>query len=69
MSDRIEYQVTLQDGRVDIYEFASLFAASDDEAVQKAKDWAHSLDDIPEDAWLLVVMSGKGISTMRPGEF
>ena len=69
MSDRMEYQVTLQDGRVDIYEFTSLFAASDDEAVQKAKDWAHSLDDIPEDAWLLVVMSGNGISTMRPGEF
>jgi hypothetical protein len=70
MPDRMEYQITLQkDGRFDTYESASVFAASDDEAVQKAKDWAHSLDDIAEDAWLLIVMSGKGIATMRPGEF
>lgn len=70
MPDRMEYQLALQkDGRFDIYESASVFAASDDEAVQKAKDWAHSLGDQPEDAWLLVVMSGKGIKTMRLGEF
>jgi hypothetical protein len=46
-----------------------VFAASDDDAVQKAKDWAHSFDSAHEDAWLLVVMSGKSIATMRPGEF
>ena len=70
MSDRMEYQITLQkDGRFDTYESASVFAASDDEAVQKAKDWARSFDPVHEDAWLLVVMSGKGIATMRPGEF
>ena len=40
MPDRMEYQLTLQkDGRFDIYESASVFAGSDDEAVQKAKDW------------------------------
>jgi hypothetical protein len=70
MPDRMEYQITLQkDGRFDTYESGSVFAASDDEAVQKAKDWAHSFGSTHEDAWLLVVMSGKGIATMRPGEF
>lgn len=70
MPSRMEYQITLQkDGRFDTYESASVFAASDDEAVQKAKDWAHSFGSAHEDAWLLVAMSGKGIVTMRPGEF
>jgi hypothetical protein len=70
MSDRMEYQVALQkDGRFDTYKSAALFATSDDDAVQKAKDWARSFDSTPEDAWLMVVMSGKGIATMRPGEF
>jgi hypothetical protein len=41
----------------------------DDDAIDKAKAWAHSFDDTPEDAWLQVVMSGKGIATLRPGEF
>ena len=70
MSDRMEYQVALQkDGLFDTYKSASMCAASNDEAVQKAKDWAHSFDNAPEDAWLQVVMSGKGIATLRPGEF
>lgn len=70
MSDRMEYQVVLQkDGIFDTYESASLFADSDDDAVEKAKAWAHSFDGTPEDAWLQVVMSGKGIATLRPGEF
>jgi len=66
----MEYQITLQkDGRSDTYESASVFAMSDDDAVEKAKGWAHSFGNHPEDAWLLVAMSGKGIATMRPGEF
>jgi hypothetical protein len=70
MQDRTEYQITLQkDGRFDTYESSSVFAISADDAVQKAKDWAHSFGSAHEDAWLLVVMSGKGIATMRPGEF
>lgn len=70
MSDRMEYQVALQkDGRFDTYESASLFADSDDDAVQKAKEWANSFDATPEGAWLQVVMSGKGVATLRPGEF
>jgi len=70
MSDRMEYQVALQkDGRFDTYKSAALFASTDDEAVQRAKDWAHSFAGTPEDAWLQVVMSGKGIATLRPGEF
>jgi hypothetical protein len=70
MSDRMEYQVAPQkDGLFDTYKSASMFAASDDEAVRNAKDWAHSFDSAPEDAWLQVVMSGKGIATLRPGEF
>lgn len=70
MSDRMEYQVALvKDGRFDTYESASLFTESDDEAVEKAKAWAKSFDGTPEDAWLQVVMSGKGIATLRPGEF
>ena len=70
MPDRMEYQITLQkDGRFDTYESSSVFAASDDDAVQKAKDWAQSFGSAHEDAWLLVTMFGKGIATMRPGEF
>jgi hypothetical protein len=70
MSDRMEYQVILQkDGRFTTYGSAEIFAASDDEAVGKAKDWARTFEGTPEDAWLLVSMSGKGISTLRPGEF
>ena len=70
MSDRLEYQVALQkDGIFDTYKSASLFADSDDDAVQKAKAWAKSFDNLPEDAWLQVAMSGKGIATLRPGEF
>ena len=64
------YQLSLQkDGRFDAYESASLFAASDEDAAQKAKDWTHSFGSTHENARLLVVMSGKGIATMRPGEF
>ena len=41
MSDRMEYQVELlKDGRFDIYRKASVFAHTDDDAIQKAKDWA-----------------------------
>ena len=70
MPDRMEYQVTLQkDGRFDTYESASVFAFSDDEAVQKAKDWGHSFGSAHQDAWLLVAVGGKGIATLRPGEF
>jgi hypothetical protein len=43
MSDRMEYQVALQkDGLFDTYKSASMFAASNEQAVQKAKYWAHS---------------------------
>jgi hypothetical protein len=67
MLDRMEYQITLQkDGRFDTYESGSVFAASDDDAVQKAKDWAHSFGSVHEDAW---ATSGQVIATLRPGEF
>jgi hypothetical protein len=59
----------MKDGRFDTYESAALFADSDDDAVEKAKAWANSFEGTPEDAWLQVVMSGKGIATLRPGEF
>ena len=56
MSDRMEYQVELlKDGRFDTYESASLFADSDDDAVEKAKAWAKLFEGLPEDAWLQVV--------------
>lgn len=70
MLDRMEYQVALlKDGRFTNYETGSLFADNDDEAVEKAIDWAHSFKSAPEDAWLQVAMSGKGICSLRPGEF
>jgi hypothetical protein len=70
MPDLMEYQVALQkDGRFDTYASGSIFADTDDNAVLKAKQWASSFEGTPEDAWLLVVMSGKGIATLRPGEF
>lgn len=63
------YQLSLQkDGQFDAYESASLFATSD-EGSAEAKDWAHSFGSTHEDARLLVVMSGKGLAAMRPGEF
>jgi len=66
----MEYQVALlKDGRFETYETALLFADTDDEAIQKAKEWARSFDSTPEDAWLQVAMSGKGICSLRPGEF
>jgi hypothetical protein len=45
------------------------FADTDDYAVEEAKTWAHSFVSTPEDAWLQVAMSGKGIFSLRPGEF
>jgi hypothetical protein len=70
MSDQIEYQVApLKDGRFDTYETALLFANTDDDAVEKAKAWAHSFVSTPEDARLQVAMSGKGICSLRLGEF
>ena len=66
----MEYQVALlKDGRFDTYETALLFANTDDDAVEKAKAWAHSFVSAPEDAWLQVAISGKGICSSRPGEF
>jgi hypothetical protein len=70
MSDRMEYQLVLRkDGRFDTYKSGSLFAETDDDAIEQAKAWANSFQDTPEDAWLLVAMSGKSIATLRPGEF
>jgi hypothetical protein len=41
MSERMEYQVALlKDGRFTNYETPSLFVDTDDEAIEKAKDWA-----------------------------
>jgi hypothetical protein len=70
MADLMEYQAALQkDGRFDTYDSAPIFADTDDNAVLKAKQWASSIEGTPEDAWLLVVMGGRGIATLRPGEF
>ena len=70
MSNRMKYQVALlKDGRFTNYETGELFADTHDEAVEKAKEWAHSFLTAPEDAWLQVAMSGRGICSLRPGEF
>jgi hypothetical protein len=70
MSDRMKYQVALlKDGRFTTYETGELFADNNDEAVEKAKNWAHSFSSAPEDAWLQVAMSGKDICSLRPGDF
>ena len=70
MSDRMEYQVALlKDGRFTNYETGSLFADTEDEAIEKAKDWANSFKSAPKDAWLQVAMSVWGICSLRPGEF
>jgi hypothetical protein len=45
MSERMEYQVALlKDGRFTNYETPSLFVDTDDEAIEKAKDWAHAFE-------------------------
>jgi hypothetical protein len=69
VSVRMEYQVALlKDGRFDT-ETVLLFANTDDDAVEKAGAWAHSFVSTPEDGLLQVAMSGKGICSLRPGEF
>ncbi len=70
MSDRMEYQIVLlKDGRFNTYQTGSLFADTEDDAIQQAKAWAASFDSTPEDAWLHVSMSGRDICNLRPGEF
>jgi hypothetical protein len=67
MSERMEYQVALlKDGRFTNYETPSLFVDTDDEAIEKAKDWAHAFESAQEDAWLQVTMGGRGICSLRP---
>jgi hypothetical protein len=55
----------MKDGRFDAYESASLFAESDEDAVEMAKAWAHSFVGTQE-AWLQVVTSAKGVAILRP---
>ena len=70
MPDRMEYQITLQkDGQFDTYDPFPYLRHRTMRRCRKLGDLAHSFDYEPEDAWLLVVTSGKINATMRPGEF
>jgi hypothetical protein len=67
---RMEYQVALMksDGS-ETYDSTALLAASNLEAVEKAKRWIASVGCIAEDARLQINLNGMGIMSLRPGEF
>jgi hypothetical protein len=67
---RMEYQVALMKGDgSETYDSTALLAASNLEAVDKAKRWIASVGSIAEDAWLQINLNGMGIMSLRPGEF
>jgi hypothetical protein len=64
----MEYQVTLTDGGALTYANTTIVARDDAEARNKAKAWVASLDDRPDDAWLVLNADGRGV-TSKPGTF
>ena len=69
ISNATEYYAILSDGGALTYGFTSFFAADESEAAQKAKDWAKSLNSVPENAWLQVTANGVGVYSLPPGKF
>jgi hypothetical protein len=68
MRNLITYAVVLSDGGALTYESTSFGAAYETDALRKAKDWARSLESIPENAWLQLTADCVGVS-IKPGEF
>jgi len=68
MVELVEYQVALTDGGGKTFASTSLLAKDDPDAQGRAKDWVAFLETRWEDAWLILNISGRGI-TLKPGEF
>ena len=70
MNSRMQYQVALvKGGSAEIYESTAVMAASNLEAVEKARNWTSSFERIADDAWLQINLNGIGIRSLRPGDF
>lgn len=50
------------------YEGATIETDSTLEAIDKAKRWARTVEDI-DDAWLQILFEGKSVASFKPGEF
>ncbi|MCB1536642.1 MAG: hypothetical protein KDJ44_18525 [Rhodoblastus sp.] len=54
----------IQEGNLVPYEHETIQMDSAPDAIEKAKQWAQSIDD-REDAWLQVLFDGKSIASMK----
>ena len=63
-----DYSVALSDGASLTYASTEIRAGNDAEAKELAANWANSLDERFEGAWLVLNDSGRGI-TLGPGRF
>ena len=52
----------------DPYESATIETDSTPAAIDKAKRWARTVEDI-DDAWLQIILEGKSVASFKPGEF
>jgi hypothetical protein len=62
------YSVVLLDETSNTYASTAIVAQNDSEAKQIAANWANSLDERFEGAWLVLNDNGRGI-TVGPGRF
>jgi hypothetical protein len=50
------------------YESATIETDSTPDAIDKAKRWARTVEDI-DGAWLQILLEGKSVASFKPGEF
>ena len=67
MSKTREYIVVISAGR-ETYGNTSVHAADDADALRESKQWA-AKQPHSEGAWLTLTLNGRGVATLKPGEF
>lgn len=50
------------------YESATIETDSTPDAIDKAKRWALTVEDI-DSSWLQILLEGKSVASFKPGEF
>ncbi len=50
------------------YESLAIDTSSTPDAIEKAKRWAQTVEDI-DGAWLQILFEGKSVASFKPGEF
>jgi len=50
------------------YEGATIETSSTPHAIERAKEWARTVED-RDDAWLQVLFEGKSVASLKPGEY